>query len=109
MSFAPLLLVQLISSRNKLGMAVVSRLRSAFRRQSTDDVATIVNMNAPAESKSDPPLDTVAPEKFGPDGQNGTPQDERDEPQGELQHGVSDMKAVTATWSMWSLIALFIK
>lgn len=90
-------------------MAVVSRLRSAFRRQSTGDVATTVNMNAPAESKSDPPVDTVAPEKLGPNGQHNMPQDKRDEPQGELQHGVSDMKAVTATWSKWSLIALFIK
>lgn len=90
-------------------MAVVSRLHSAFRRQSTDDVATTVNVNAPAEAKSDPPLDTVAPEKLDADGQHDIPQDERDDPQGELQHGVSDMKAVTATWSKWSLIALFIK
>ena len=81
-------------------MAVFSKLRSAFRRKATDDDVTTVNVNAQADSKTAAPGDTVPAEK---------PAEVQDEPQTELQHGVRDMRAITATWSLWSLIALFVK
>ena len=72
-----------------------SKLRSALRRAASDDNVTTENVNAQADSKTDGPADTVP--------------DVQDEPQTELHHGVRDMRAITATWSWWSLIALFAK
>lgn len=86
-------------------MGVVSSFRSAFRRQSTDGDVITVNETVQG-SKSDPPADAAPDEKLGSDAQDGAPDDE---PHGEVQQGVSDMRAMTANWSKWSLIALFCK
>ena len=86
-------------------MVALSKFRSAFRRQSTDDDVITANETVQG-SKSEHPANAAPDEKLGPDDRDRVPDDE---PHGEIQHGVSDMRAMTANWSKWSLIALFCK
>ncbi|KAJ9151333.1 Siderophore iron transporter mirB [Pleurostoma richardsiae] len=82
-------------------MVALNRLRTAFRRTTTDDGLTPVVM------------DTVGDNKVNPVTEGTTGVDSPGEPQPELpaedaQRGVHDVEAVTLTWSKASLIAVFL-
>lgn len=73
--------------------------RNAFRRQTTDNAVTQVDMNMAEDRKGDP----------GAAAENNGIGNEMETPKEDLQRGVQDIEAMTATWSKWALIAVFIK
>ncbi|KAJ5220436.1 MFS siderophore iron transporter [Penicillium chermesinum] len=86
-------------------MAVASKIRSAFRRQNTDESATSVNMATTEEPKGEVPVDVSAAEKNVNDGETAP---EIPAISDDLQQGVRDVAAITRTWSKWSLAGVFI-
>ena len=89
-------------------MAVVSKFRSAFRRQTTDDAVTTVNVNTVEETKSQPPVDGASAEINRESGSEDAPP-RYEAPDENTQRGVADMEAITQTWSKWTLYAVFVK
>lgn len=77
----------------------IARFRSAFRRSSTAESITPVEVAADAERKSELPTQTV------------TPADEEnpDVPTENTQQGVKAVEAVTLSWTKTMLIAVFAK
>jgi hypothetical protein len=96
-------------------MAVRSRLCSAFRRRDTDESIAPEAVTTEHAFKTDPSPESglAAGEGFKPENSpgggslsdNAEPQDAHEN----LQRGVNDVEAVTATWSKAALIAVFIK
>ncbi|KAL4922073.1 major facilitator superfamily-domain-containing protein [Aspergillus aurantiobrunneus] len=82
-------------------MAVSSRLRSAFRRRTTDDDVSPVAVTEPQVNKTDVPLGPVAQNTTGANPEEEVPAEH-------TQRGVHDVEAVTLTWTKASLIAVFV-
>lgn len=80
-------------------------LGNIFRRRTTEDSLTQVDVNTAEESKRDVPVDGVAAEN------NGAVDADQPEqtPEEELHRGVHDIEAMTQTWSRGALIAVFLK
>lgn len=80
-------------------------LRSTFRRQTTDDAVTRVEVNTAEDIKQS----TVT---AGASAENNVVSDEEqtmETPEEEVQRGVKDMEAMTQSWSKWALLAVFLK
>ncbi|KAL4804591.1 major facilitator superfamily-domain-containing protein [Aspergillus unguis] len=80
-------------------MPIRARLRSAFRRQNTQESVTPVAVDTTQESKTDP-----SPES----GNDLVNPEDAAVPTEDAQRGVQDVEAVTMTWTKGTLIAVFV-
>ena len=79
--------------------------QTVFRRQTTENTFTQVDVTTTQESKREVPADGVAAENNGAVDADQPVQT----PEEELHRGVHDMEAMTCTWSKGALIAVFLK
>ena len=83
-------------------MAVLDKFREAFGRTPTHEESSNNVATNPVDEKRDPVVDEAA---------RGPESDETlsDESSDRLQVGVSDVEAITKSWTKASLIAVFLK
>lgn len=89
-------------------MAVIPKIRAAFRRTTTDDASPSVAMNTVEEDKiTQEDKKDLATDGTTESNSNGEPKVEL--PSEDLQRGVQKVEAVALAWTKKSLIAVFLK